>query len=274
MKGGGMPDRVQEAVASVRGVLRPEGAAGRFTLARHEAQADLAPLVDYYWIVRWDLTGQPPYEQSILPHPNVHLAFEDFGVHVYGIDTKIFSRRLTGAGKVLGVRFRPGCFRPFSPAPVFTLNDRVVPAVTILGPGIARANEAIMAAATDEDMIAIAAGAVRAVAPPHDGVAEQVAAMVERITSDLALRRVGDLTAAFGLTERKLQRLFSEYVGVSPKWVIRRARLHEAALRASSGETVDWATLARDLGYADQSHLTRDFTATIGTPPARYTASA
>jgi AraC-like DNA-binding protein len=131
-----------------------------------------------------------------------------------------------------------------------------------------------MAAVTDEDMIAIAADALRAAAPPRDPVAEQVAAMVERITADLALRRVGDLTAAFGMPERKLQRLLREYVGVSPKWVMRRARLHEAALRASSGEALDWAMLARDLGYADQSHLTRDFTATIGTPPARYTATA
>ena len=53
-------------------------------------------------------------------------------------------------------------------------------------------------------------------------------------------------------------------MGVSPKWVMRRARLHEAAERADSGEVVDWAALAADLGYADQAHLTRDFTATIG----------
>jgi AraC-like DNA-binding protein len=269
-----MPQRGQEPVASVRGVLRPEGAVGRFTLARHLAEADLAPLVDYYWIVRWDLAGQPPYEQSILPHPCVHLVFEPGGAAVYGVDTKIFTRRLTGQGKVLGVRFRPGCFHPFSPRPIFQLNDTVVPAASLLGRDVASANEAVMAADADEEMVAVAAGLLRGLAPPGDPVAGQVAAMVERITSDLELRRVGDLTAAFGLTERKLQRLFSEYVGVSPKWVMRRARLHEAALRANSGEAIDWATLARDLGYADQSHLTRDFTATIGTPPARYTSPA
>ena len=261
-------------IEGVRGVLRADGAAGRFTLARQACGQDLAPFVDYYWIVRWDLRGEPPYEQSILPHPCVHLVFEAGGPAVYGIDTKIFTRRLTGQGKVLGVRFRPGCFRPFSPAPVSRLNDTVVPAACLLGRGVASANEAVMAADADAEMSSVAAGLLRELRPRRDPVAEQVAAMVERITADLGLRRVGDLTAAFGLTERKLQRLFSEYVGVSPKWVMRRARLHEAALRASSGEAVDWATLARDLGYADQSHLTRDFTATIGTPPARYTASA
>lgn len=51
---------------------------------------------------------------------------------------------------------------------------------------------------------------------------------------------------------------------------MRWARLHEAAGRADDGEPVDWAALARDLGYADQAHLTRDFASTIGVPPSRY----
>ncbi|MFE5581563.1 helix-turn-helix domain-containing protein [Kitasatospora sp. NPDC056531] len=50
---------------------------------------------------------------------------------------------------------------------------------------------------------------------------------------------------------------------------MRRARLHEAAQRTNSGE-VDRAELAADLGYADQSRLTRDFTAVVGVPPSRY----
>jgi AraC-like DNA-binding protein len=53
---------------------------------------------------------------------------------------------------------------------------------------------------------------------------------------------------------------------------MRQARLHEAAERADGGEVVDWAELAADLGYADQAHLTRDFTATIGVPPTHYAA--
>jgi AraC-like DNA-binding protein len=85
-----------------------------------------------------------------------------------------------------------------------------------------------------------------------------------------ALRRVDKLAAALDVPVRRLQRLFADYVGASPKWVMRRARLHEAAERAERGGHVDWAGLASDLGYADQAHLTRDFTATIGVPPSRY----
>ena len=59
-------------------------------------------------------------------------------------------------------------------------------------------------------------------------------------------------------------------MGVSPKAVIRRYRLYEAAERARLGTDVDWAVLAAELGYSDQAHLTRDFSATVGMPPDRY----
>ena len=280
------------------GVLHAEAAAARFSLSRHQPPEDLAPFVDFCWVVRWDLRGQPAHEQAILPHPNVNLAFEVTGAAVYGVDREIFTRRLSGAGKALGVRFRPGGFRPFCSAPVFTLNDRVVPAVEIFGPAADKACQAVLAAATDEAMAACAADLLRAAAPRPDPVAGQVAAIVDRIVSDPGLRRVASLADVFGIPERRLQRLFAEYVGVSPKWVMRRARLHEAALRADTGGSacpgqddacpggddppatprkgggVDWAALAADLGYADQAHLTRDFTATLGMPPSRYAARA
>jgi AraC-like DNA-binding protein len=223
-------------------------------------------------VVRWDLTGQAPHEQAILPHPNVNLAFEAGGAAVYGVDTKIFMRRLSGAGKALGVRFRPGGFRPFHTAPISTLNDRVVPAAAFFGPATGPALEGVLSAAGDEAMIACAVGLLRAAGPRPDPVADEVAGIVARITADPSLRRVGELVAAFGIPERRLQRMFADYVGVSPKWVLRRARLHEAALRVDGGAVVDWADLAADLGYADQAHLTRDFTATLGVPPTRYAA--
>src|ERR1700761_8066998 len=110
------------------GVLHPAAAATRFTLSRNPPPEDLAPFLDFCWLVRWDLRGQPPYEQAILPYPNVNLGFEADGAGVFGVDRSIFTRRLAGQGRALGLRFRPGGFRPFYRQPVATLTDRVVPA--------------------------------------------------------------------------------------------------------------------------------------------------
>jgi AraC-like DNA-binding protein len=259
------------AEAMGAGVLHAETAATRFTLARHLPSDDLAPFLDYWWVVRWDLRGQPPYEQAILPHPNVTLAFEASGPGVFGVDRSIFTRRLTGAGKGLGARFRPGGFHPFYGKSIAALNDCVVPARQVFGPAADAACAAAMSPDADDNaMVAAAEGLLRGSGAVPDPVAAQVDVMVTRIGADPGLRRVAALAEAFDVPERRLQRLFAEYVGVSPKWVIRRARLLEAARRADLGDVVDWAVLALDLGYADQAHLTRDFTATLGVPPAKY----
>ena len=258
-----------------RGVLRPDLAAMRFRLDRQRPSEALAPFVDYYWIPRWDLRGQPPHEQTVLPHPNVHLVFEASGAGIFGVDRRLFTRSLSGLGLAFGVRFTAGGFRPFWQAPISQLTDRVVPAARLFGPRAEKTRQAIIGDFDVDDgvMIGYAEALLRSVIPERDPLAEQAAALVSRITDDPGLRRVDQLSASSGLTVRTLQRLFADYVGVSPKWVMRRARLHEAAERAGSGEPVDWATLASDLGYADQAHLTRDFTVTIGVPPARYAAA-
>jgi AraC-like DNA-binding protein len=264
---------VSGAAAMGRGVLRAGLAAERFQLSRHLPSAPLAPFVDYYWIVQWDLRGQPPHEQTILPHPNVNLAFEASGAGIFGVDRSLFTRQLSGRGQALGVRFRPGCFRPFWQAPISQLSDRVVPATRLFGPLAEKTRREIICADSDADMTAYAESLLYSALPDRDPVAEQAADLVALITSSPSLRRVDELSAASGWSVRSLQRLFADYVGVSPKWVMRRARLHEAAERADSGEVIDWAALAFDLGYADQAHLTREFTTTIGVPPTRYAAA-
>ena len=68
---------------------------------------------------------------------------------------------------------------------------------------------------------------------------------------------------------RSLQRVFADYVGAGPKWVIQRCRLQDAAARVAVADSIDWASLAAELGFADQAHLTRAFTATIGDSASR-----
>ena len=83
----------------------------------------------------------------------------------------------------------------------------------------------------------------------------EVAAIVDRIAADPGLLRVDGLAATLGTGTRRLQRIFAEYVGVAPKWVIRRYRMQEAADRAEAGTGVDGAAPGAELGYADQGRL-------------------
>ncbi|MGH2782204.1 MAG: helix-turn-helix domain-containing protein [Thermoleophilaceae bacterium] len=71
---------------------------------------------------------------------------------------------------------------------------------------------------------------------------------IDMLATDPPLTRVGDLAAELGISVRSLQRLFSDYVGLGPGWVIRRYRLHETIARATCGGDIDWARLAAELG--------------------------
>ena len=106
--------------------------------------------------------------------------------------------------------------------------------------------------------------------PPPDPMVDRVATLVERVEADRTILRARQLADIAGVSERTLQRWFREYVGVSPKSVVQRHRLLDVAAAANSSADIDWATLAAELGYADQSHLIRHFRAVVGEPPARY----
>lgn len=230
---------------------------------------DLAPFVSRYWFVAWDLHGQAPYRQLIVPEPNVHLSFvNDTPAGVHGVARGHGFRVLEGTGRVFGVAFRPGCFRSILGSPVSAITDRSVAARDVFGADVPQRSMA--EAGNEAEMVRIVEGFLRAELPPPDPTAEKVAAIVARIAADPDITRVDTLADQLGTSVRRLQRSFAEHVGVSPKWVIRRYRLHEVNRRLEMGVTLDWARLAAELGYADQAHFTRDFRSMVGEPPTRY----
>jgi AraC-like DNA-binding protein len=75
------------------------------------------------------------------------------------------------------------------------------------------------------------------------------------------------------ISERSLQRLFSNYVGVPPKWIIQRYRLQEAIWHLAQPDCSELAELAQQLGFFDQAHLHRRFVELAGQTPLHYRQS-
>jgi AraC-like DNA-binding protein len=228
--------------------------------------ADLAPFVARYWIVRWDLRGQEPYRQLVTPYPQVHLSFvDDEPPRVHGVVRGHAFRTLAGAGRVIGAAFRPGGFRPYLGRSLSTITGTVIAAEEVFGTDIARLGDV-----PDEDLVRSVEALLRRHRPDPDPTADRVADLVARIEAEPGLTSVEALSGRTGMGVRTLQRLFAEYVGVSPKWVIRRYRLHAVTQRLTGGRQVDWAQVAAELGYADQAHLSRDFSGMFGESPTHY----
>ncbi|MEH1164598.1 AraC family transcriptional regulator [Micromonospora sp. CPCC 205539] len=267
-----------------RGILDPGRLLREVRFRRHLPAESLRPWVEHYWLIDWALSA--PFEQRIVPHPAVNLVFRRDGDEsrdddggsgggggqgtgeVAGVGRHLFRITLTGTGRVCGIQFRPGGFHPFWGRSVAELTGRRLP----LPAGRLPQFDHRICAGTDDDRRLALDALLTAMAPEPDPVVDEAVRLAEAIRTDRTVLRVDDFAAQHDLTVRRLQRLFTEYVGVGPKWVIRRYRLQEAVEQAAGGPLA-WADLAADLGYSDQAHLVRDFTAVAGVSPAAYARS-
>jgi AraC-like DNA-binding protein len=100
----------------------------------------------------------------------------------------------------------------------------------------------------------------------HYAVSTALEALGQRI--DVTVR---DISKEVGLSQRRFIEIFKAEVGMTPKLFSRVQRFQRArATIHQQEETTDWADIAMECGYFDQSHLIRDFREFSGISPAAY----
>ncbi|MFF0612566.1 DUF6597 domain-containing transcriptional factor [Nocardia tengchongensis] len=260
---------------TAKGILRPRQQNAANNHARLPAGERVARYVEWYWAVRWDRRGEPPFLAEVLPYPCVNLTFERThertGAFVTGVWTTKYVRELAGAGETFGVKFRAGGFGAFTGLDVGALSDTSVPAAQIFPAADALAEAVLATEDTLRRRELIEDFLVSAQTAEGDQRAyRQVLAIIEAMEHDRDLTRVDQVTERFDIPVRTLQRLFRRYVGAGPKWVLRRYRLQDGAHLLAEGRTSDLAALALELGYFDQAHFSNEFAKEIGMPPLEY----
>jgi AraC-like DNA-binding protein len=253
------------------GILHPTAGEKMFTLSRFQPSEDTGFFIQHYWVVKWDLRGQAPYRQTVLSHPNVNLVFEKDNTRIYGISQTTSTRLIEEHGWVVGLKFRPGGFYPFWLSPVSGLTSKSISFQEVFNMDTGSIEQEIFTQDSPEAAVKWVDLFMSARLPKRDRKVGLVSEIVQYIQDDRTIIRVDDVARHTGLHTRTLQRLFDRYVGVSPKWVIQRYRLHEAADRMVQGLSApNWMELSLELGYYDHSHFIRDFKLIVGATPEEY----
>lgn len=264
-------------------MLRPVETARLANLRRdYPVAAVLAPFVERYWSVRWDLTGRPAFRSEVLSHPSVNVSVES-GTHprfgfampatlVHAVVTRRFSVDLVGAGRVSAVKFHPGGLTAFTGSQPTRDGVTRLDGELRIEAGCLQA--AVLAEQDDGARAAVLDDALAPLAPDPPGPYLELLGVLAQMLADRCLLRVDQVAARAGTSVRSLQRLFACYVGVSPKAVLARYRLQDAAAAIDAGDGADLAGLAASLGWFDQAHFSRDFRAVVGTTPSAYLQQA
>jgi AraC-like DNA-binding protein len=257
-----------------KGILHPQEQARHRELDRLTASPEVGRYVEWYWAVRWDLRGRSPYLAEVLPHPSVNVTFEETdtrtGAFVNGVCTNRFTRELTGRGWAFGIKFWAGGFGAFTGIDVGSFRDDVLPLSAVFDDA-ERLTDLVMSAPDDVRRRAVVEAFLsKRLTATEDASYRLVLDIVTAMVTDRELTRVDQVTERFGVPIRTLQRLFRRYVGVGPKWVLRRYRLHDGAELLARGRTDELAALAVELGYFDQAHFSREFSTSVGMAPLEY----
>lgn len=260
-----------------RGHLRdPRDASHR--MHRYEAPPEFAGLVRWFWIPVWSVPPGEEAPQKVLQYPNSLVVVAQDYARFYGVTAGLSTTTLTGEGWAVGVACAPAAGYLLAGSPMADYTDRSVDVAEVLGAAGRELTDRVRAAMSADphspESHAEAVAAFTDVLRPHlpvDDEGELVNRLVAFVESRTDVTRVAQVCHEFGLSERALQRLVHRRIGLTPKWLIQRRRLQEAAERLRTSST-SLADVAAALGYADQPHFSRDFSSVTGMTPREFAA--
>lgn len=245
---------------------------------RYAPPAGLEDLVRRFWIPVWSV---PPGEQSVqavLQYPVALIVITPAYARFVGVSTGLSTTTLVGESFGVGVMLQPAGGALLSGGSMADWTDRHGDLAEVCGERGAQMTERVLAAmASDPTSVeshraaVAAASEVLAAYLPVDEEGTLVNRVVGFVEDHPEVTRVAQACDELDISERSLQRLTSRRLGLRPKWLIQRRRLHEAAERLRAG-TGSLAAVAVELGYADQAHFTRDWQSVTGMTPGEFAA--
>lgn len=252
-----------------RGRLDPAGFERHVNFDTYPPPMDLAPFIEHFWTIRWEDVDHEYHSEEVMhrPYVDVFISMQQSGIQGTFRGKRIYIA--AGSGRIVGIRFRPGAFHAFWDGTLANLQDQVIDIQRIFPQADHRYIEHLLTL-DDQDVVADLLKLVRAKHPQPDENIELINTIITAIETNASLQTVRAVGKAFHRSERWLQQLFQDYLGVGLKWLIQRRRLLAAAQQIRESERPDWAAIAYDLGYSSQQHFITDFKQVVGKTPRQY----
>lgn len=220
-------------------------------------------------MVQWDLRNRPAHTQKNLPDPCANLFFDKEGAKVLGPITKTYSYKLYEQGQIVGIKFKPAGLCHFTPEPMTTFTDHYIQPTFLFSHWEHSVPKKVQAADSLDEAVAILEPLLLAQKIITNQKIKLANDIISFIKTSSGINQVQQVTDYFRLNIRTLQRMFERYIGINPKWIIRKYRLHDVLDKAER-DTQDWLSASLALGYTEQSHFIKDFKELVGVTPSVY----
>lgn len=229
----------------------------------------LAGFVSHYWL------GLDNRDTSydIVPDGCIDVVLHVDGgrtkLWAYGTSTQL-KREAIGPGHYLGIRFRPGMARFFMDVRAKDLTDRREAVARRFAIDMDALSRHVVSTGVFEQLdFALERHLARCEPRPS-----AIDAATQRIAACNGAVRIEELARRLGKSRRQFEREFLRSVGIPAKQLAVIARFRHAAACLSAQPMDSLAAVAAEAGYADQSHMIRDFQRLGGASPSRWAGRA
>jgi AraC-like DNA-binding protein len=271
------PDLLVEPLSSQLGV-------------EHYAAPLHAPL-DAFVEVVWSVKGRTYYQrETVLPNGGIEfmlnfgstqrvLAYgsqKTFQEHkhywIAGLQNQPLTIEASGESHLVSIRFRPGGAHALFGLPIEEINNQVVDLDLLLGRAISELHARLAAVADFRTRVEVIEDWLLNQLAPREYEHRLVSRAVATLQDSAGRKPVAELCQDLGLSNKHMITLFRRLVGLPPKSMARIMRFHNLIDAVKFERDVDWARLAANHSYYDQSHLIREFHKLGGVTPEEYIA--
>jgi AraC-like DNA-binding protein len=253
-----------------RGRLDPAGFEQHVRFNAYLPSDEVAAFIDHFWTIRWSEPSPRPYfSEEVMHRPYVDAFFSSQESGIQGTFRGKRTYVAAGTGSILGIRFRPGAFHLFWNGPMDELRDRTIDLKSAFPQANSRYIRHLLTL-DDQGAIDELTKLVRAHLPQVDTKLRLLNEIITSIETDGEFRTVTAVAKRFNLSERWLQKLFQDYIGIGLKWLLQRHKLLIAAEQIREIDRPNWARIAYDLGYSSQQHFITDIKRVLGKTPRQY----
>lgn len=241
----------------------------------------LRQCVDFFWSLEGHADEGSPSTFTVMPNGQPGLifqqrpdAFTGFDgkclpqLFVFGQATSLGHLRATGSYRQVGVSFQPSALRSVLGLSAIEMTDRNIRVTDIFS---VRLPEQLLECQTEAEQFSCLSNFLLRLLRADDHETDQVNFAVTALKEG---KKLSFIQQQLGISERSLERLFLNHVGMTPMLYGRISRFQRALAFLRQGKYRSLTDVAYLLGFFDQSHFIRDFRWFSGVSPRVYLQKA
>ncbi len=249
---------------------------------RIEPELSLSNLIDCYWVI--ESNDRTPRQQKIVPDgfPEIIFHYRDpYRINLSGVwelqSRKLLSGQIrnhfllenTGSSGMIGIKFKPAAITQLFGIDMQTYSDEVVDLDYVLEPEFQFISEVLLSPTPYFEKVDTLNQFFTTKKKDDSNNSRLIEQALEVIFNENGVISVSELTSALKIGERKLERLFNKYVGLSPKFYSRLIRFNHI-FKLIQKQKLSWSEVAHLSGFYDQSHFISNFQEFTGEEPSTY----